>query len=53
MWLGKVLNLVIFAIINTQRATTLFIMIPNELIEFNEGKEGDKRYDCREDESAM
>ena len=49
MWLGKMINTLIFVMIQIQRATTV-TFLPGNLIKFNENNQG---FDCREDEAAM
>ena len=50
IWVGLIVNLTIFTVIEVQRATDSFILIPLELIQFNAGE---NQFDCREDEASM
>ena len=49
IWIGKIINTLIFVIINVQRATTIEIL-PQNLIDFNGSGQN---FDCQEDEAAM
>lgn len=50
IWVALIINLSIFTIIEVQRATDSFILIPLDLIKFNAGE---NQFDCREDEASM
>jgi len=52
IWFGQIVNFGIFVIVNFQLATEEEVLIPQDLILFNNG-DGSLNYDCREDESSM